>query len=139
MLTEVCAEVKNYFCDIDDRHFGIFEIKNGSIAPFDFLKDGQYFRIVGSTFNDGVYQYPVFGLADETFCGAVWAMNVPPSFVALTDEIKKYCQKEENTSPFTSESFGGYSYTKATNKKGVPLVWREVFSNRLDIWRRAKI
>lgn len=139
MLTEICANIKNYFSDKDDRHFGTFEIKDGSIAPLDFIKGGQYFRIVGSTLNDGVYQYPTYELADETFTGAVWAMNVPPAFVALADEIKEYCQNQGNNTAFTSESFGGYSYTKATNTKGVPLSWQDVFEKRLDVWRRKKV
>ena len=56
ILTEICAELRNYFEVPNGRHFGKFEISGGSIAPLDFLQDGQYFRIVGSVFNDGVYQ-----------------------------------------------------------------------------------
>ena len=87
MLTELCAELKNYF--LRDReadiHYGEYEISGGSI-DLPFLLDGQYFRIVGSVLNDGVYQYPVGGLADEEFTGAVWAMAVPPAVVALAVE-----------------------------------------------------
>ena len=71
MLTELLAEIRNYFEVPNGRHFGTFTISGGSIAPLDFLQEGQYFRIVGSVFNDGVYQYPAASLTDEVFEGAV--------------------------------------------------------------------
>lgn len=138
MLTEVCEEIRNYF--IDSINHGKFEINGGSIAPLDFLQQGQYFRIVGSTMNDGVYQYPCSGLADETFVGAVWAMAVPPAVVALSAEIKAYCESDSGKpSAYTSESFGGYSYSKATDSNGVPLTWQKVFANRLNRYRRISV
>ena len=70
MLTELCAEVKNYF--IQEIFFDTYEIKGGKIAPLDFLQNNQYFRIVGSVFNDGVYQNTAYlTLTDEIFSGAV--------------------------------------------------------------------
>ena len=39
-------------------------------------------------------------------------------------------------SPYTSESFGDYSYTKATGESGAPLTWRDVFASRLNAWRK---
>ena len=90
MLAEICAELRNYFEVPNGRHFGTFEISGGSIAPLDFLQEGQYFRIVGSVFNDGVYQYPATSLTDEVFEGAVWAMRLPPAVIALAAEIEEY-------------------------------------------------
>ena len=119
MLTEICTELRNYFCNDEDKHFGEFEISGGSIAPLNFLQEGQHFRIVGSTFNDGVYQYPAAGLIDETFAGAVWAMRLPPSVIALADEIEEYNKSDAGkASPYISENFGGYGYTKATGSNG---------------------
>ena len=37
MLTELCAELRNYFEVPNGRHFGTFTISGGSIAPLDFL------------------------------------------------------------------------------------------------------
>ena len=88
MLEKMCAECRNYF--VSNIRFGIFKIEDGAIEPLDFLQEGQYFRIVGSVLNDGVYQYPSSDLVDETFDGAVWAMSVPPSFIALSAEIKDW-------------------------------------------------
>ena len=41
MLTEICAELRNYFEVPNGRHFGKFTISGGSIAPLDFLQEGQ--------------------------------------------------------------------------------------------------
>ena len=137
MLTEICAEIRNYFEVPSGRHFGTFTISGGSIAPLDFLQEGQYFRIVGSVFNDGVYQYPATSLTDEVFEGAVWAMALPPSLIALAAEIKAYNDSDDGKpSPFTSESFGGYAYTKATDANGAPIGWKKAFASRLAKWRK---
>lgn len=137
MLTELCAELRNYFEVPNGRHFGNFEISGGSIAPLEFLQEGQYFRIVGSVFNDGVYQYPATSLTDEVFEGAVWAMAVPPTLIALAAEIKAYNDSDAGKpSPYTSESFGGYSYTKATDANGAPIGWQKAFASRLNKWRK---
>ena len=137
MLTEICAELHNYFEVPNGRHFGKFTISGGSIAPLDFLQDGQHFRIVGSVFNDGVYQYPATSLTDEVFEGAVWAMALPPSLIALTAEIEEYNKSDAGkASPYVSESFGGYAYTKATDANGVPIGWQKAFASRLNKWRK---
>ena len=137
MLTELLAEIRNYFEVPNGRHFGKFTISGGSIAPLDFLQEGQYFRIVGSVFNDGVYQYPATSLTDEVFEGAVWAMSLPPDLIALTAEIEEYNKSDAGkASPYISENFGGYSYTKATDASGAPIGWQKAFSRRLKRWRK---
>ena len=137
MLEKMCAECRNYF--IKDIHFGTFKIESGAIEPLDFLQEGQYFRIVGSVLNDGVYQYQTSELTDEVFDGAIWAMSVPPSFIALASEIKTWQDKDGKPSAYTSESFVNYSYTKATNAKGQVATWKEVFAPQLNQYRRANI
>lgn len=145
MLTELCAELKNYF--LRDReadiHYGEYTISGGSI-DLPFLLDGQYFRIVGSVLNDGVYQYPTDGLANEVFTGAVWAMAVPPAVVALAADIEAWNEKNADAlaSPYTSESFGGYSYTKASgssNNGSGGYTWRDQFASRLAKYRRLAV
>lgn len=138
MLNEVCAEIRNYF--VKDIHNGKFEIVDGKIAPLDFLQEGQYFRIIGSIFNDGVYQYPTSGLTDEIFSGAVWGMAVPPAVISLTEEIKSFNESDAGKpSAYTSESFGGYSYSKATDENGAPMGWKKVFASRLNKYRRIRV
>lgn len=139
MLTEVCAELRNYF--VVEIHEGRFTIDGGKIAPLDFIQENQYFRIVGSVFNDGVYQYTAdLVLTDEIFSGSVWAMAVPPTLIALAEDIKKYNESDEaKPSAYTSESFGGYSYSKATNSDGSPIGWKKVFASRLRPFRRISV
>ena len=137
MLTELLAEIRNYFEVPNGRHFGKFTISGGSIAPLDFLQEGQYFRIDGSVFNDGVYQYPATSLTDEVFEGAVWAMALPPSLIALSAEIEEYNKSDAGkASPYISENFGGYGYTKATDASGAPIGWQKAFASRLNRWRK---
>lgn len=135
MLDLILAELRNYFVRAVYR--GTFEITDSSIDLSDILVSGQYFRIIGSVFNDGVYQYPCRGLTDESFTGEVWAMAIPPALIALAEEIKTYAESDAaKPSPYTSESFEGYAYTKATDANGAALSWQKVFSSRLNRWRK---
>lgn len=141
MLTELCQELKNWFDR--ERHTGTFTIADGNITA-DFLREGQYFRIMGSVFSDGVHQYPAAGLPSETFTGAVWALAIPAPVIALDEEITAWREKYEATdsaamSPFTSESFGGYSYSKSSGNSGdgsSGRSWQTAFAPRLNMWRK---
>lgn len=142
MLTELCKELKNWF--ETDIVFGVFTVENGSIDLSDFIQDGQYFRIVGSVFNDGVYQYPVSGLVDESFDGAVWPMAVPPTVITLASEIGEWVGKYSQAvnGPYSSESVPNYSYTLKTNSNsgggsGSP-TWQSTFADKLNKWRKAR-
>lgn len=136
-LTEICSELRNWFVVPDGVHIQTYTISGGSIAPLDFLQEGQYFRIIGSVFNDGVHQYPASDLTDETFYGAVWSMAVPPAVIDLAAEIEEYNNSDAGkASPYTSESFGGYAYTKATDASGAPIGWQKAFASRLSKWRK---
>lgn len=149
MLTEICAEIRNYFLRDyrKDIHVGKFTISGGSIEPLSFLQEGQYFRIVGSIFNDGVHQYgDGEPLVDEVFSGAVWAMAVPPAVIALDAEIDEWIANNKDilNSPYQSESFGGYSYSKASGgatSSGDVIVygWESQFASKLDPYRRISV
>lgn len=140
MLEQILDYIHNYFeRDIVD---GSFTISDGSVV-LDFLQDGQYFRIHGSVFNDGVHRYPANDLTDETFTGQIRAMVVPPAVIALADEITAWIDKygDAMNSPYQSESFGGYSYSKgsgqnSSNNSSNPADWRVVFGSRLNHWRK---
>lgn len=139
MLTELCKELKNWF--ETDKVFAVFSIVDGTIDLSDFVQDGQYFRIVGSVFNDGVYQYPVSDLKDETFDGAIWPMAVPPVVIQLASEIGEWVGKYGAVinSPYTSESWMGYSYTKPSGDadgSGGATSWQSAFAKRLNQWRK---
>lgn len=134
MLEEVLQHLNNWFLVPDGIHTGEFTVQDGGIT-LPFLQEGQYFRVVGSVFNDGLYQYPAKDMIDEIFDGTVWALAVPKAVIALTDEIKTWSSKNQ-PSGFTSESFAGYSYSKATNASGMAVGWQDVFRSRLNAWRR---
>ena len=157
MLEQLCAHIHNYF----ERHPvshnrivfpGTYTIENGSISlPF---LSGQKFRIRGSALNDGVYTYgstikdddgsKAVTLADETFNGEIWAMYPPKAVLQLAAEISDWISKygAAANSPYQSESFGGYSYTKASGAANTgggasTGTWQGVFSARLNEWRKV--
>ena len=114
---------------------GTYTVENGSIT-LPFLLDGQYFRITGSIFNDGLHQYPAHDLTDETFEGTVWALAVPKALVELSEEIEEW-EKKNASGAYVSESFNGYSYTKAVNQAtGQAATWQDAFRSRLNHWRK---
>ena len=147
-ITEICAYCRNYFAPKSKRnndeykHSGTFEISGQSISPLDFLEEGQYFRIVGSDLNEGVYcntAEDLTRLQDEEFSGEIWEMAVPRAFLSMCDDIAAWRAANEavdsnNMSPFTSESFGGYSYTKSGSNTadGSNATW-------LNAWKRIYI
>lgn len=140
MLEQVLRHLNNWF--LVEIHEGTFTVENGSIT-LPFLLPNQYFRIVGSVFNDGLHQYPAVDLTDETFTGSVWALAVPKAVIDLSVEIEAWQEKngEAVASPYQSESFGGYSYTKASGGKAdtsVVTCWQDAFRGRLNNWRKLK-
>lgn len=151
MLTEICAEIKNYFTYESDKHFGNFAIVDGLITPsFDIPTD--YIRICGSHKNDGVHKRSEsgWGLVDEDeFEGAIWVMSPPKAFLDLVAEIEAWQAKNggvESTamSPFNSESFGGYSYSKsggnaAGGSSSGGASWQSAYASRLNIYRKIRL
>jgi hypothetical protein len=132
MLNEFCAEINNYF-NYGIVYTGRYKIENGTIKTR--FEPGQFFRIVGSKFNDGVYRQPASDLTDEEFCGAIWPMDVPPDVFRLIDEIQDWKAKygAVGDSPYKSESFDGYSYTKDGNG-----TWQSVFADRMNRYRKLR-
>ena len=135
-LEDICYECHNYF-EVGKKA-GTFTVTNGNIEV-DFLQDGQYFRVRNSVFNDGIYQYPATEMTDETFTGEVWAMAVPKDVIALVGDVDAWKEKYAVAlqSPYMSESFGGYSYSKGyknSSNSGTALTWQDVFSDRIKRW-----
>ena len=148
MLTEICAEIKNYFTYEGDKHLGDFEIIEGLITPsFDIPTD--YIRIVGSHLNDGVHKLSDADLVDEgQFHGAIWVMSPPQAFLELVKEIEDWQDKyggvdSQAMSPFNSESFGGYSYSKMAGTgaagQGAAGTWQAAYATRLNAYRRIRV
>ncbi|HIV10269.1 MAG TPA: hypothetical protein IAD28_01035 [Candidatus Faeciplasma avium] len=133
-ITKVCRHIKNYF--ERDSIEGDLVISQGTLSCGDRLPEGCYYRILGSLHNDGVHLHPAQGLTDESFSGSVRIMAPPEDFLSLVLEIEEYeASKNGSAEGFVSESFGGYSYKKATSG-GRPLGWRQIFKSRLDDFRK---
>lgn len=153
MLEQVMRQVRNYF--IKEHRIGRFTISGGMLSPHDFLLDGQRFYVTGSSLSDGVYTYHPDGikddddkeevsLPDETFDGIVYALAVPPTFIALVGEIEEWVGKfgEVASNPYQSETFNGYSYTKASGGSGDGSdgsTWQKAFRSQLNQWRKVSI
>ena len=144
MLSELCQELRNWFDRGQPRIHGAFEIQDGKIVDSDFtdvIKNNQYFRIIGSVFNDGIYKYTNdLELTDELFVGSIWLLAIPKEIIALSDDIDAWISKYSDAvnTPYSSESFGGYSYTKASGSGSSASgpSWQSTFANQLNKWRK---
>lgn len=144
MLTELCQELNNWF--EREKRSGSFRIVDGMLEA-DFLLPGQYFRVMGSLFNDGVHQYGNDFLNDEDFTGSVWSLAIPVAVIKLSEDIDAWRAKYEAPdssamSPYMSESFGGYSYSKGSAISGTgtggATSWRTSFASRMNAWRKIR-
>ena len=142
MLYAVCRHLNNYFDK--ERIFDTFTVVTDDInaASSDLserIAKNQFYRIVGSTFNDGIYVYPTSGkLVPETFEGAVWLLAFPREFLDLVRDIAKWQEKygSDAASPYTSEAVTGvYSRTKSGGS-AEGNSWQSAFKDRLDVWRK---
>lgn len=144
MLTELCQELHNWF--EREKRSGSFRIVDGMLEA-DFLLPGQYFRVMGSLFNDGVHQFGNDFLNDEDFTGSVWSLAIPEAVIKLSEDIDAWRAKYEAPessamSPYMSESFGGYSYSKGSAISGTgtggATSWRTSFASRMNAWRKIQ-
>lgn len=152
MLTEVCGYLKNWF-DTDEYHKklprleGEFTITGGKLAELgELLIKGQCFYIYGSYLNDGAYIYTDdLTLNDEKFTGFVQSMHVDTDLLKIVKDMQDWQNKYGTVdgpamSPFNSESFGGYSYSKSAGYSGAGAKNSSdpfsVFASRLSRWRK---
>lgn len=144
---EICLECRNFFSDSDDIYSGTYTIENGQISNTGFLAENQWFRIKGSKFNDGVYEYKAAALSEltaETFTGSIWAMNPPKAFLEMCKDVEAWKAKYGGVdsvamSPYQSESFAGYSYSKGSGNSADgynSADYTSAFGDRLRKWRR---
>ena len=133
---------------------GIVTINGGRITNDSFIEniqDGQYYALFGTVFNDGVHKYDASsldqGLKDEvSFHGEIDLMAIPQDVIDLATDIEAWQAQYEgadsvNMSPYNSESFAGYSYSKANVSGGnddgsSSITWQNAFASRLNMWRK---
>ena len=139
MLEDILAHLKNWFVVAGDIHVSNYSIEGGALT-LPFLANGQYYRILGSALNDGLHKYGDNDLTDEKFYGAVWALAIPRAMLKLAEEIEEWEKKNGAVAngPYQSESYAGYSYSKATDSaNGGPVTWQSAFRGRLNRWRKT--
>lgn len=151
-ITEICMDLHNFFPPANKRadnsyiRRGHFIISGSYIAPLEFIKPNQYFRIVNSDMNDGVWQNnpeSLKDLIDEEFDGEIWAMAVPRHFIALCEDIKKFNAKVDEMAliekGYASESWGGYSYSLSSSAPAAMVEWEKRISKNLNAYRKINV
>lgn len=146
MLEQVLRYINNRFDrDASGNAYGsksgTFEIADGSLEIIGLL-EGQYYWVEGSVLNDGLHLHPATDMHDETFNGKVVFLKVPPAVVSIAEEISEWSESnaEVINSPLQSESFGGYSYTRASGgaegNETPSAAWQLQFGARLRPYRK---
>lgn len=147
MLAAVLGRLHNWFDrDADGRFLhvesGELSVEGGSLVGAEnWLQDGQFFRILGSVFNDGLHRHPACDLKDESFEGCAYALAVPTEVVDLAQRIGEWEAKNGDAArgPYQSESFGGYSYSLKDGGGGSSPAsggWERAFAPELRRWRK---
>ena len=136
-VADVMREVRNTFpgsCMTD-----AWRITDGSLTPSALLLPGDWIAIRGSMLNDGIWQLQdgvtLPGARDEAFRGEVWLLQPPAEFLSLCAEIAGWAARNRPDA-VKSERFGDYGCTRALDRNGLPVDWRDVFRARLIPYRR---
>ena len=130
---------------------GDYEIEDGKITLTGTYLVGQWIHLQGSVLNDGVYSIKgavegVYSLSNgtdneiltqdkEAFTGVARGLRIDSAFITLAREVLEFNQTQGKPSALTSESFGKYSYTRATDANGMVATWKQVFATRLHPYR----
>lgn len=134
MLYIVMRHIRNFFPGTSVER--LFTIEDGKIDLSSFVKNGQYFLIEGSDLNDGVHLYDEgLSLLDEKFNGRITALKLPRDFIETVKRMEEDVKSGKYYSPYASESFGGYSYSRAQGSNGPANVF-EVYKSDLSVWRK---
>lgn len=133
MLEAILQHLHNWFEVRGAAMTGTFRIASG-VLEADGILDTQYYRIEGSVFNDGLHRHPADDLMDEVFTGRIWPLAIPRAVIDLSEEIAAWNEANPPTD-LTSESFGGYAYSRSTGSVGAG-GWQTAFAKRLNAWRK---
>lgn len=139
MLETVLNHLHNWFPVAGAARAGTFIIVSGKIT-LPYVLEGQYYKIEGSIFNDGLHKYgdTEDKLIDETFSGQVIPLAIPRAVVNLAEKIKTWTVENPVTDK-VAESFGGYSYQKAGSGSQNADVggWQTAFRKELNQWKKV--
>ena len=161
MLEQILAHLNNWFVRYSYTGNVTVSADGAVLAPSEaaaILQPGRWYRILDSDFHDGVYQVPEEEPEEEpeekeeaeaeepeeeqgeTFYCTLWALDVPPGLLSIAAEMEAWQAKygDVMSSPYQSESFGGYSYSKAgvsSSNSGTATVWTQ-FADVLAPYKR---
>lgn len=141
ILEQVLGSIHNWFIR-DTIEVSNCEVTDGQLPASISIPDGVWYRIQGSYLNDGMHLKGSEdeGLTDETFDGTITTHVIPRGLLAIVQEITDWQAKYglEANSPYQSESFGGYSYSKGSGFAGQSgkSGWQAAFAGRFNQWRK---
>lgn len=139
ILEQVLNHIHNWFV-YDEAASGYVTIQDGSLPASVQVPDGAWYRIKGSLFNDGLHQQPAEDLQDETFDGTITTCAIPKALLLVVDEIAAWQEANGGVTdgPYSSESFGGYTYSLKSDSSGSGGLtgWRLAFRDKLNPWRK---
>ena len=141
ILEQVLGSIHNWFTR-DTYDVSGCEIADGQLPASISIPDGVWYRIQGSYLNDGMHLKgdEGEGLTDETFDGTITTHVIPKALLSIVQEITDWNAEygANANSPYQSESFGGYSYSKGSWFAGQSGVsgWQAAFAGRFRQWRK---
>ena len=135
------ALMTNVTFEEDGASFTISKLERG------FYK-GQYIKIEETIVNDGIFKITSIRdngdsitvttdsteFAEGNFRCFILSLAVPRPVIKLKEAIEEFKAKNK-PSVYTSESFGNYSRSWATNSKGNVVTWKDVFKEDLNQYR----
>lgn len=142
-MEDILSYINNYFAVTKEE--GTFKIEDNSIKIKGNYLQGQYIKLEGSFFNDGIYRVEslvdktitLIGANNEEFKGVIYSLAIPKDLISIAKKLEEL--KEKNTNGiYESESFGEYSYTLAKNSKGEIYSNIDSFKNELKKYRKMK-
>ena len=108
MLTEICQYLKNWFNRGQKKIFGEFTIQNNQLNISD-IQTGQYYRIIGSVFNDGVHKKGSEALIDikcsQSLVDEVIKLGGKPIYIRTGNPFIKAAMRKRKI-PFSGEMSG---------------------------------
>jgi hypothetical protein len=146
ILEQVLSHIHNWF---DHGQIGLSgcAISEGRLPASISIPEGAWYRIQGSLFNDGLHKHPADDLTDETFDGTITVCAIPNALLEVVEEIEDWQtvyregRNKALGSPYTSESFDGYSYSMrdysgADSASGGLSGWQAEFAGQLNAFRK---
>ena len=124
-IESLCAETRNWFTD--EPVVSDYTIEGGGLS-LPFLSIGQFFRIVGSKFNDGLY---IYGPEGKVYHEVEW--KEPYDAAKTWDSVPKVVWKETAGFALADETFHGAIWPMSVPSAFIKLAEEVMEYNKSDI------